>query len=447
MLSAVSSLQTRRMAVCFGRTLPIESTRRTVPSHKGRRNLLLCCAALFCAACRVHFTAFASMGPLARRPRWKNSFSDPLTHARGRQASLGCAAEGGGGDTMPLRSPLRWIGSYPTLRLWFPDLSTAEQKQSGDKGVSLTFVLDTGASVNTIRSQVAADLGLARVGTAPAGVGAGGNFSGGDTFLLGDCELADLPAANRAKFMTGLTASALPVATPAAAGILGYPFLTSFPGGVDFRWGGTGRRVISGSSDESSEASITFLGGEGGMEAVSAGLCTVPMRQLPDTRLPCATLTVNGVGIPALLDTGSPITVLNAAAAAAAGLDVSGGGSDRDSGGSSDSDNPFANLFAGVGAALDAAREAATFGQRVASGDLVLIAGADGMIQLSRSKVAVSFSLGEAEIDNSTVLVGEVPGLAALDGLGAAAGPAALLGVDVLRQRPRLVIRANEMFV
>merc|ERR1712127_1061633 len=39
-------------------------------------------------------------------------------------------------------------------------------------------------------------------------------------------------------FMTNLTASALPIAAPAAAGLLGVSFLNCFEGGVKFDWGG-----------------------------------------------------------------------------------------------------------------------------------------------------------------------------------------------------------------
>jgi len=341
---------------------------------------------------------------------------------------------------MSVRSPLRWSGSYPMLSLWFPELSTAEQKQAGEKGVSLKFLVDTAASVNTINAKVAADLGLVRVGEISAGIGAGGNISGGDTFMLGDCELDDLPAAGRVQFMSGLTASALPIATP-AAGIIGAAFLSSFPGGVEFYWGSPPSR---------SDASITFFGETQSLEsAVPTGLCSVPVQMLPETGLPRTILTINGVDIPALLDTGSPITVLNRAAAAVAGIRTSDSDVERDADTESDgsSNNPFANFFAGVEAMFGAARETAALGQRVASGEVVLIGGANGMVQLERSKTAVSFAIGEAKIGESTVLVGDMPGLAALDGLGADAGPAAILGIDVLRQRQRLVCRSGDILL
>ena len=42
--------------------------------------------------------------------------------------------------------------------------------------------------------------------------------------------------------------------------------------------------------------------------------------------------------------------------------------------------------------------------------------------------------------------VGELPGLAALGGLGAAAGPAAVLGTDTLRRRARLWVTRTHVY-
>lgn len=133
---------------------------------------------------------------------------------------------------MVVRSPLRFLGPYPTIPLRFPNLATPSQRQRNVSGVSLDWVLDTAANVNTINAQVAKELALEKVGVAPGGVGAAGDIVGGDTFLLGDCEL-DIPRDNKTVdqvndannvdddnginefvFMKGLTASALPVASP-----------------------------------------------------------------------------------------------------------------------------------------------------------------------------------------------------------------------------------------
>lgn len=313
---------------------------------------------------------------------------------------------------MRLTAPLTFIGPYPAIALRFPKLSTAAQRERGVKGVTLDFVVDTGANTNTINAQVAAELGLARVGEQAGGVGAGGAIGGGTTFLLGDCEL-DLP--ERVPFMGGLTASALPVATPAGAGLLGLPFLFSLPGGVEFRWGGDA-------------PGLSLFGDSLGSEDLTDGLCEVEARQLPESGLVACTLTVNGAAIPALLDTGSPITVLNDAAARAAGISVAPP-ADASSAG------PFAELKAAAARARAAAK-----------GDVLTIGGAGGPVSLTKVPEPVQIALGDADIGLGRPYVGELPGLAALGGLGADAGPAAVLGADVLRQRARLVLRDSRVF-
>merc|ERR1719324_1741818 len=151
---------------------------------------------------------------------------------------------------MALSAPLRWIGPYPAVALSFPALASPAQKarlltnpnQAANLGVTLDFVIDTAANTNTISAKVAGPTGaggleLQQVGRVEGGVGAGGAIGGGATYMLGGCELADLPKAERVMFMSDLTATALPVAAPAAAGLLGVPFLDSFGGGVEFCWG------------------------------------------------------------------------------------------------------------------------------------------------------------------------------------------------------------------
>ena len=75
------------------------------------------------------------------------------------------------------------------MPLRFPNLSTPSQRERNASGISLDWILDTAANVNTINSLVARELDLVKVGVAPGGVGAGGGIDGGDTFLLGDGEL------------------------------------------------------------------------------------------------------------------------------------------------------------------------------------------------------------------------------------------------------------------
>lgn len=252
--------------------------------------------------------------------------------------------------------------------------------------------------------------------------------------MLGDLEFADIPVADRFKVMGGLSASALPVASPGGAGILGIPFLFAFPGGFDLSWGTNPGEGGSGGT----VPSITFFGDLVGQEAVIEGLAQVPCQQLP-SGLVTVTLTVNGQSVPALLDTGSPITVLNAAASKLANVEPATEVEEPESG----------NLFARFAAGIKAQAQAA---QAAASGDVLRIMGASGPVDLRRAPVA-SMALGDAVLcgadaaEGPRCYVGELPGLALLGGLGADAGPAAVLGADMLRMRPRLVMQDSKVYV
>lgn len=253
-------------------------------------------------------------------------------------------------------------------------------------------------------------LELVQVGSIAGGVGAGGALGGGATFMLGNCELADTPTEERTVFMSGLTATALPVAAPAAAGLLGVAFLNSFAGGVEFVWG-------------PSSPQLNLYGDEAGTARLQEGLCSVAVRILPENGLPSVMLRVNDVLIPALLDTGSPITVLNAAAAKAARIEHAPPAPEDVSA------NPLTMLAQAFKAGVAATKS-----------ETLMISGANGPVQLVRTAEGCTMRLGDADLGGGACrpYIGELPGLAALDRLGAAAGPAAVLGTDVLRTRPRL---------
>jgi len=352
-----------------------------------------------------------------------------------------------------IRSPLRFLGPYPTMPLRFPNLATPSQRERNVTGISLDWVLDTAANTNTINAQVALELGLEKVGEAPGGVGAAGGIMGGDTFMLGDCELdikmdAQAPKDSDANdeseeedltFMQGLTASALPVASPAAAGLLGLAFFYCFEGGVEFIW-----------EDPEYGPSVTFYGSKKGLEV--NGMARVPFESIPATMLPSVTLCINGKEIPALFDTGSPITVLNARAAEEIGIKTTISIDDLESKEGADQGgwNPFSKLAANIQSAQEIAKA-------TASGDILTIGGAGGQpVRLIKSKSAetvnIKTSMGQeqyAKIGTSQIFVGDLPGLAALGGLGGGAPPAAVLGMDLLRCRPKVVFRAqqNEIYL
>lgn len=360
----------------------------------------------------------------------------PLRSTESDTTDNAVAASTNAEDTtaMSIRAPLRYVGPYPCLSLRFPTLATKSQRERNVTGVSLDFILDTAANTNTINAQVASELGLEAVGEALPGVGAGGAIGGGTTFLFGRCELDGVPTEEGLDptFMDGLTASALPVASPAAAGLLGVYFFDSFLGGVAFDWGS----VLPSKGEVTSPTlpSVTFFGDRIGMEGVVGGMERIKVKRLEGSNLPSITLNINGVDVPALLDTGSPVTVLNAGAARVAGIDkkaLSTTGDNKKS-----SFNPFARMSENFKVA-----------QAAAKGDVLMIAGSNGeRVDLVKSSQLVSARVGSADFGMCHVYVGDLPGLDALGGLGGGAPPAAVLGMDVLRRRQRMVYRAEEVF-
>lgn len=271
------------------------------------------------------------------------------------------------------------------------------------------------------------------------GVGSAGAISGGDTFLLGDARLQGLPdQEGNFTFMTGLTASALPIASPAAAGLLSLAFLQSFDG-VDMDWGTTPVVPVSGDDDVDVSAaaarppSITFHA-DAPTDAVLQGRTKVPLERIPITQLLSVTIQINGIDMPALLDTGSPITVMNAQAAKAAGIES------------------IVNPLAKKGNPLQALQAKFELANAASRGDILQIFGAGGArVNLCKSIAEVDVTMqGGEDDDNETiafgagnVYVGDLPGLAALNGLGVKSPPAVVLGMDVLRRRPSMLLRAS----
>mmetsp|Transcript_30101 Transcript_30101/g.71624 ORF Transcript_30101/g.71624 Transcript_30101/m.71624 type:complete len:353 (+) Transcript_30101:94-1152(+) len=341
-----------------------------------------------------------------------------------------------------IRSPLRFLGPYPTVPLKFPRLSTPSQREKDLSGISLDFVLDTAANVNTLNAQVAKELNLEAVGEVPGGYGAAGEIAGAETYMLGDCSL-DLSVLGEKKcddedeqedeiFMQGLTASALPVASPAAAGLLGLAFFYCFEGGVEMVWQ---------PNEESPTPSITFHGSIAHLN--TSGLSCIQYESLPVSLLPSVTICINGVEIPALFDTGSPITCINKQAAEAAGIEpaVSLDEFDDEDGGANSNWNPFAKITANVKAAQKVA-------QAASQGQLLTLAGGDGPVQLIRSKSSEKIDIrtkdGVTDLAESQLFIGDIPGLQALGGLGGDAPPAAVLGMDIIARRPRVIFRARQ---
>lgn len=363
---------------------------------------------------------------------------------------------------MSVSSEMKLIGPYACMALRFPNLATQSQKERNVTGISLDFVLDTAANTNTLNAQVAKELELDIVGQALPGVGAGGEISGGDTFLLGDCQLEGYKMANVADdamdgnqltneiplFMSELTASALPIASPAGAGLLGSYFFNAFPGGVQFDWGSSRATIEEQKPPE--PPMITFYGDRMGMEEEmeSNGFTNrVPIQMLKGSNLPCITISINGVSIPALLDTGSPITVLNPAAAQLANVPTFELENNEEKE-KTPSFFPFKNP-------LNQFQKNLKLSEAMARGDIVSLAGTDGRrIDLLRSKepqqIGFENDANDSSMKDCRVYVGEIPGLEALDGLSvdgkSATKPAAIFGMDLIRSKRRMLYRSDEVY-
>jgi hypothetical protein len=231
-------------------------------------------------------------------------------------------------------APMKYIGPYPCLALRFPSL----QK-------SLDFVVDTGANVNGVNTQIVKDLNLPVVlkavdppnnangegsGVTMKAAGAGGSLSAaGDIVLLGDCCLEGLPLDQKDMiFFSNLTAAAIssrPVLHGIVDGLLGdNMFLDAFPAGVEFDWHGT----------DGDPPTFIFYAGHDLPDVARPGLSTppIPIERLPQSDLCSVSIQINdpnsngttttNTNLTAILDTGSPVTILHPSAAKKAGIDT-----------------------------------------------------------------------------------------------------------------------------
>jgi len=385
-----------------------------------------------------------------------------------------------------VRAPLKFIGPYPCLALKFPNLSTESQRSRNLTGISLDFVLDTAANINTLQAQVAQELSLPLDEDSPAlpGVSSSGPMAGGETFVLGDSQLEEAATMiisvdgdqdqdqglqdEPFDFMQNLTAAALPVVNPGSAGLLGLAFFYCFEGGVEFCWGSSQQqdqqqRLVDGimvptNFQDDSSPSVTFYGeddsnaedGDSLLQRALSDLVRVSIDPIPLTQLPSLKIKINGVEMMALLDTGSPITVLNQGAARAAGIQTSQDSMEA-SNEAKTSTGGWKNPFSSV---MDKVKEAQATAEAASRGEILMIGGSDGRpTTLYRSSAGSHPSISVDAIedgefvsfgDDLPVYVGDIPGLAALNGIGVDSPPAVVLGLDVLRRRPRMLFRPRE---
>jgi hypothetical protein len=341
----------------------------------------------------------------------------------------------------------RYYWPYPCLTLKFPNLATASQRQRNVSGVELDFVLDTAANTNTIQEAIPLELKLPKVGNALPGVGPAGAIPGADTYLLGDCQLVNYnqQEADQFIFMTNLSASSLPSASPvAAAGLLGTAFLDCFKGGVEFLWASSAKtehQSITDDSTSSHSPSVRFH--KIPQSCKLEGLNPIPITPLNVSCLPSIQLNVDGVQLKALLDTGSPITIINAEAARIANIETTAQQDDNDIKRGS---NPLADFVQSLQKTADKSRS-------IASQDIVLVAGLGKTVELMKTQYPVSIG-ALSQFDSSAVVhlaeipvyVGDLPGLASLGEMDPSSPPMAILGMDVISRKKRMIYRSKEVY-
>jgi hypothetical protein len=355
--------------------------------------------------------AAAAAASRARENAVKVEQEEKVTIASERESATSTDNETPVESIIGVVAPLKYMGPYPCLTLRFPSLTTSEQKARNLTGACLDFVLDTGANANSIDARLADELALQLCASSKdlnilGAAGVGGTFLAGDIVLLGDCQLDGLPPGNNFTFMTNLTAAALPHASPVGHGLLSLSFFLSFPAGVEFDWYGT----------DGDPPTVIFYYGQELPENVKAGLTRVPLERLAAQVL-SLTVNVNGTDMPALLDTGSPITVINHQAAKQAGIET----------------------------VREPLVQPITQRLQVYGGDSLTIRGVDSAhINLSRSVSPVPIRAGTVSLGEGPVYVGDLPGLALMGGLSNSSAPRVVLGLDSLRRTYRMILRVSE---
>jgi Aspartyl protease len=375
------------------------------------------------------------------------------------------------GHGIVVRAPLKYIGLYPCLGLRFPLLTTSNQRQSQKNitGVSLDFMIDTAANLNVIQPAIAMELNLPAVtnqvlpGFTSSGRIDSERFAldgSSNTFMLGDTQLeyhmngdgsvvsnasSQSQMENDHPFMTQLTASVVPNVACPTAGILSLAFLQVFEGGVECSWGTSFGGNQAPLQPPAAVPSITFYGDKSLDHTILKDRVKVPLRRIPVTQLLSVPLTVNGVTVMALLDTGSPVTVLHPEIAKLANVDTV----------IPSSRNQKSNPLSSISNRLQEA-------QAASRGDLLAIMGSDGAkVNLIKSKEPVhitmsassSATMKDIDFGSTSVFVGEFPGLTMMmmqqKQLGRTGTPESfavgvILGFDVLRQRLSMLLRAQD---
>jgi hypothetical protein len=228
----------------------------------------------------------------------------------------------------------------------------------------------------------------------------------GTMHMLGDCQLVGLPPPPRT-FLRNLVAASLPFASPVGIGLLGLPFLWTFPAGVEFDWHGT----------DGDPPTLIFYYGEADTLDFNTmeNMVHIPLEPLLGGLM---TLRINvaGAEMKALLDTGSPLTVLNVKACELLGIN-------------SESTTVDVNHAAVGVVGVDGSQSKLKRLEDIVS------------IQVMGDDQDTNVSLGQGHVWS-----GELAGIEMIRRLDPTSGgedePAAVLGLDFLQNAYRMILRA-----
>jgi predicted aspartyl protease len=177
-------------------------------------------------------------------------------------------------------------------------------------------MMDTGANINAIQKDLAQSLKLPVVLCKESfstieSAGVGGSFEAGDIVMLGDCHLSNMPKEHDLLFIKNLTAASIDIglAGVIAEGLLGTTFFECFSA-VEFDWYGT----------DGDPPTFIFYYKDLPEYAKKNAFC-VPLENDSFFNVPIVNVSINGIEVRALVDTGSCISIVSPQIAESAGLE------------------------------------------------------------------------------------------------------------------------------